>query len=260
MLYALAVGYGSDPLDQANLRFVCELAGLQVAPTFLTVLGWDRSWIPATGIDWPQVVHGEHRIEVPASLPASGEATVHSRISEVVDKGSGALFRLERRLVAASGEPLGICTTSFFVRGAGGFAPRAAPVRDASRAPWPRRAPDAVHDAQTFPNQALLYRLCGDRNPHHAWPPAAEASGFQRPLLHGLATFGFAGRAVLQAVGEHDTDWLRSLEARFLAPVFPGDALRFALWREREGEVLLRGSVPGRDVVAIEGRAAVAVN
>jgi acyl dehydratase len=259
MLYALGIGYGSDPLDEADLRFACEHAGLQVAPSFLTVLGWDRSWIPATGIDWPRVVHGEHRIELATALPVRGEAVVHSRITEVLDKGSGALFRLERRLVdAAGGAALGTCTTGFFVRGAGGFAPRAPGTRTVARAPWPGRAADAAEDAQTFPNQALLYRLCGDRNPHHAWPPAAHAGGFERPLLHGLSTFGFAGRAVLRAFGEHQAGRLLALEARFLAPVFPGEALRFSLWRESEGEVLFRGGVPGRDVTAIEGRASVA--
>lgn len=321
MLYALGIGHGSDPMDEADLRYACEHAQLRAAPTMLTVLGWDRSWIPATGIDWPRVVHGEHRIALEAPLPVRGEAVVRSRITEVIDKGMGAVFRLERRLAdAGTDEPLGTCTTSFFVRGAGGsatpaaerpaqahalgqahapvqahalgqahapeqaHAPGQAPALGQGQAPalgqapapgkppalgqapapgqapsprhppshaqppahCPDRAPDAIQEAQTFPHQALLYRLSGDRNPHHAWPPAARAGGFERPLLHGLATFGYAGRAVLRAFGE--PAWL---EARFLAPVFPGDALRFALWREG-GEVLFRGSVGPRAV--IQGR------
>jgi acyl dehydratase len=245
MLYALGIGFGSDPMDVEELRFVHE-DGLMAAPTQVTVLGWDRSWIGATGIDWRQVVHGEQRIEIGRPLQPTGEVIVRSRVSEVLDKGSGALFRVESRVLGADeGAWIATSTTSFFVRGAGGFS--RAPSVGAARPTWPDRAPDAVHAVPTFPNQALLYRLTGDRNPHHALPDAARAGGFPRPLLHGMCTFGFAGRSVLRAFCGYQPARLGALEARFLAPVFPGEALRFELWHD-DGQVSLRGSTD-RDVV-----------
>jgi acyl dehydratase len=250
MLYALGVGFGGDPTDLDELHFVYE-QDLKVVPTQATVLGWDRSWIGETGLDWRQVVHGEQRIELHAPFAAAGEVSVASRVTEVLDKGSGALFRVESRLTDV-GRELHLCTstTSFFVRGAGGFAP----ARDTSpaRATWPQRPPDAVDSARTWPHQALLYRLSGDRNPHHAWPPAARAGGFERPLLHGLSTYGFACRSILRTFCAYDPARIARLDARFVAPVFPGDALRFELWRQQD-EVVFRGSCPERAGLVIEG-------
>lgn len=247
MLYALGVGFGSDPMDLEELRFVYE-DGLKAMPTQATVLGWDRSWIGATGLDWRQVVHGEQRIEMGTALQPAGEVLVQSRVTEVLDKGRGAIFRVASRLTDADNEAW-ICTstTSFFVRGAGGFS--AAPVPTVPRAAGPTRPPDATHVLQTWPHQALLYRLSGDRNPHHAWPPAAHAGGFPRPLLHGLSTFGFACRSVLRAFCAYDPARVLTLEARFLAPVFPGDAIQFDLWREA-GEVWFEGTCAQRKVIS----------
>jgi len=244
MLYALGVGFGSDPMDEDDLRFVCESDGLKVAPTQATVLGWDRSWIPQTGIDWPKVIHGEQRIELGAPLAPAGEVLAEAHVSEVLYKGSGAVFRMQTRLTdAATGAWLCTSTTSFFVRDGGGFAPGAVPV--APRRAWPVRAPDAVQDVQTFPNAALLYRLSGDRNVHHAIPSAARAGGFERPLLHGLSTYGYACRSVLRAFCGYDPGRLAALDARFRAPVFPGDACGFRCgWRAARcccGEVARRG-------------------
>jgi acyl dehydratase len=249
MLYALGVGFGSDPMDMEELRFVYE-DGLKALPTQATVLGWDRSWIGATGLDWQQVVHGEQRIEMGEALQPAGDVIVQSRVTEVLDKGRGAVFRVASRLTDA-GSAAWLCTstTSFFVRGAGGFASAAATAPAAPPATSPARPPDATYELQTWPHQALLYRLSGDRNPHHAWPPAAAAGGFPRPLLHGLSTFGFACRGVLRAFCAYDPARVRTLEARFLAPVFPGEAIRLALWREG-GEALFQGFCGERKVIA----------
>ena len=247
MLYALGVGFGSDPMDLEELRFVYE-DGLKAVPTQVTVLGWDRSWVAATGLDWRQVVPGEQRIQMGRALRPTGDLIVESHVTEVLDKGSGAIFRVESRLTESNSKAW-ICTstTSFFVRGAGGFS--AAPAPSEQRRRWPTRSPDAFGAMQTWPHQALLYRLSGDRNPHHAWPPAARAGGFPRPLLHGLSTFGFACRSVLRAFCAYDPARIAGLEARFLAPVFPGQVIRFELWRE-EGEVLFRGTCDDRRVIA----------
>jgi acyl dehydratase len=248
MLYALGIGFGSDPMDMEELRFVYE-DGLKAMPTQATVIGWDRSWIPATRLDWRQVVHGEQHIEIGRTLQPSGEVIVQSRVTEVLDKGTGALFRVESRLTdATNGGWICTSTASFFVRGAGGFRPASAAPRETRRREWPVRPADQRCSLQTWPHQALLYRLSGDRNPHHAWPPAAREGGFVRPLLHGLSTFGFACRSVLRAYCDNDPSRVRGMGARFLSPVFPGQAIDFELWREQD-DVLFRGRCADRDVI-----------
>ena len=250
MLYALGVGFGSDPLDNAELRFVYE-DRLMAVPTQATTVAWDRSWVQASGIPWPKVVHGEQRIEIMSPLPPAGDIVSSTRVSEVLDKGSGALVRVETRIADARSDAwLCTTTTGFFVRGEGGFS-SSLPSR-APRTELPRRAPDVVDDARTFGNQALLYRLSGDRNPHHASLAAALAGGFPRPVLHGLCTYGFACRSVMKSFCDWDPRRLESFDARFTAPVFPNDGLRFAMWKEG-GNVLLRGSCPERQVTVLEG-------
>ncbi len=252
MLYALGVGFGSDPMDRDELHFVYE-EGLKAVPTQATTVAWDRSWVPASGIDWPKVVHGEQRITMDRALPPSGDVIATARVSEVLDKGTGALVRVETRLKDALTEAwLGTTTTGFFVRGAGGFG--AAVDKGAARKPLPGRRPDATHEAQTFGHQALLYRLSGDRNPHHASPAAAEAGGFPRPVLHGLCTYGLACRSVLRAFCNFEPACIAAFGARFSAPVFPGDTLRFDMWNDGD-EVLLRGLCLQRGSVVIEASA-----
>jgi acyl dehydratase len=249
MLYALGIGFGSDPMDGGELRFVYE-DGLKAMPTQATTVAWDRSWVPATGIDWPKVVHGEERIVMGRALPPAGEVIASSRIAEVLDKGTGALVRMETRLHDAVSEDwLCTTTTGFFVRGEGGFSQP--PARGEPRKPLPERAPDLVRDVQTSGNQALLYRLSGDRNPHHALPVAARAGGFERPLLHGLCTYGMACRSILRSFCDFDPACLAAFDARFAAPVYPGDALRFEMW-QNNNEVLLRGRCLERENTVIE--------
>lgn len=252
MLYALGVGFGSDPMDRDELRFVYE-EGLKAVPTQATTVAWDRSWVPASGIDWPKVVHGEQLITMGQALQPSGDVVATARVSEVLDKGTGALVRVETQLKDALSEAwLCTTTTSFFVRGAGGFS--AAASKGAARKPLPDRRPDATHEAQTFGHQALLYRLSGDRNPHHASPAAAEAGGFARPVLHGLCTYGLACRSVLRAFCNFEPARIAAFGARFSNPVFPGDTLRFDMWNDGD-DVLLRGLCLQRGSVVIEASA-----
>lgn len=252
MLYALGVGFGSDPLDRDELRFVYE-DKLVAMPTQATVVAWDRSWIADSGIPWARVVHGEQRTEMHRQLPPAADIVSTARVSEVLDKGSGALVRVETRIaLAASGDPLCTIVTGFFVRGAGGFDRRPGLV-STPRLPFPSRAPDAVDEVRIAGNQALLYRLCGDRNPHHASPDAALASGFERPLLHGLCTYGFACRSVLKRLCDWDAARVASFDARFSAPVYPGDTISFDMWREAPDRILVRARCLERAPVVLEG-------
>lgn len=252
LLYALGVGFGSDPLDRDELRFVYE-DQLVAVPTQATVVAWDRSWIADTGIAWARVVHGEQRIEMHRCLPPAADIVSTARVCEVLDKGSGALVRLETRIALAdSKEPLCTTVSGFLVRGAGGFdrRPGLAPT---PRLAFPSRAPDAVDEVRIAGNQALLYRLSGDSNPHHASPEAARASGFERPLLHGLCTYGFACRSVLKRWCDWDSARVASFDARFSAPVFPGDTLSFYMWREAPDRILVRAGCVERAPVVLEG-------
>jgi acyl dehydratase len=265
MLYALGLGFGHDPMDEAQLPFIFE-KGLKALPTMACVLGHSgalmRERLP--DLDWVKVVHGEQSIRLHRSLPPAATVVGQSRIVDVIDKGAGkgAILVTERVLTdKASGERLATLTQSTFARGDGGFG---GPRRE-SPPPHvlPERTPDIVCDIATRPEMALIYRLSGDYNPLHAEPAFARAAGFPRPILHGLGTFGVAGRAILQSLCGYDPARLVAVQGRFSAPVFPGETIRTEMWQEgsQEGSsVSFRCRVNARDVVAItNGRAEVAM-
>ncbi len=254
--YALSVGFGTDPMDEADLPFVFE-EGLSVVPTFLATVGAPGAWAsdPGTGIDWMQILHGEHRMRFFAVPAASGAVRSQTRVSRVVDKGAGkgALVVTERRIEdQASGELLATVEHVSFCRADGGFASAATPG-DAPLEPLPavpERTPDMTMSMPTQPSAALLYRLNGDRNPIHALPAAAWQAGFERPILHGLCTYGMACRALLKQACGGDPSRLASLSVRFSSPFVPGETLRVEMWRG-EGQVQFRALADERNVVVL---------
>jgi len=259
ILYALGIGLGHDPMNEDELPFVYE-KNLKVLPTMGTMLGYPGFWLRErdTGIDWVRIVNGEQGITLHRPLAGAGTVVGQVRIVEVIDKGpgKGALVLSERTVTdKATGEIIATVTQTTFCRGDGGFGgpPREAPVPH----PLPERAPDAVCDLATRPEAALIYRLSGDLNPLHAEPAAAQKAGFPRPILHGLATFGIAGHAVLKTMCGYDPAKLSSFACRFSAPVFPGETLRTEMWRD--GNVVsFRTRVVERDAIAVNnGRAEV---
>jgi acyl dehydratase len=258
-LYALGIGLGHDPTDETELAFVYE-KNLKVLPTFACVLGYTPFWLrdQGTGIDFLKAVHGEQGVVIHRPIAPRGEVVGITRILDVVDKGpgKGALIYSERRIVdRASGEPIATLTQTTFCRGDGGFGgpQRPTPAPHA----LPDRAPDFVCDLGTRPEAALIYRLSGDTNPLHAEPSHAKAAGFPRPILHGLATFGVAGHAVLKTICGYDPSRLIAMDGRFSAPVFPGETIRTEMWRDG-GVISFRARVRERDVTAINnGRAEV---
>ena len=258
MLYALGLGIGSDPLDPAQLRFVYE-DQLQALPTMALTLGYPGFWLsdPRTGVDWTRLLHGEQSIAIFRPLPNAGSVIGRTRVTDVVDKGAGkgALVYSEREIVeAVSGELLCRQASTTFLRGDGGFGGPAGTARQPH--PIPERPADRELLFKTLPQAALIYRLSGDYNPLHADPATARAGGFHRPILHGLCTFGIAGWAVLAGAADGDSRRVRSIQARFIAPVYPGDTLVTELWIERDDVVAFRTRVSEHGTVVLNnGRA-----
>ncbi len=251
MLYALGIGLGSDPLNDQELPFVYE-NGLKAVPTLATVLAMTAGYsrlIARSGINFARVVHGEQAVELHRPLPPEGEASSSSRVAAVYDKGErGAILIVETTLAAADG-PLATLRSAIFARADGGFG--GGSEGESQPHDIPDRPADSSLDIPTRPDQALLYRLNGDRNPLHADPAFAKMVGFPRPILHGLCTFGITCRAVLQAYADFDPARVKAHQARFSAPVFPGETVTVDLWRD--GDIVsFEARVKDREAVVIK--------
>ena len=257
MLYALGLGYGQDPMNEEDLRYVYEAheQGQAVVPSLAVVLGGPGAWMrdARTGIDWVRSLHGEQGLIMYAPLPPEASVIGKNRVTDIIDKGpgKGALLLMERDIVdAATGKLLATRTSSSFLRGDGGCG---APPRDQVKPePMPARAPDLVQRLEIRPEAALLYRLSGDYNPVHASPAIARKAGFERPILHGLCTFGMACRALLATVCGNDAARLKSMAGRFSAPVYPGDTLAVQVWDEPGGNIRFRVRVEERGITAFD--------
>lgn len=261
MLYALSLGMGQDPLDTEALRYVYEGVpdGLLVLPTLAVVLGYPGFWArePESGIDWVRLLHGEQRMVVHRPLPAGGAVVGRNRITHVIDKGQGrgAIVVIQRRLEGEAGELYAELSQVTFCRGDGGYSqvgdgqPSDEPLPALPATPQDRHA-DVIDDQPTRPEAALLYRLLADPNPLHADPAVAQAAGFMRPILHGLATYGLACRALLRQCAGNDPTRLRTLDLRFAAPVYPGETLRTEIWRI-DGALRFQARVLERDRIVL---------
>lgn len=252
MLYALGIGFGSEPTNPDHLRFAYEKT-LAIFPTMPAVLGSPGMWFkdPAAGIDWTRVVHGEQEIRNHRSLQVGEPLTARSRVLDVTDKGEGkgAVLTVERVLRDTDGRPVSTIVSTYLCRGDGGFGgPRGAP-----EAPWPApaRPPDIIAAIPTLPQAALLYRHSGDMNPLHADPDFARRVSFERPILHGLCTFAIAARALLDRVGGNDPDRVRLLRARFSAPVYPGETIETSIWRGADDRYFFQARATPRDVLVL---------
>jgi acyl dehydratase len=232
LLYALALGAGPDQLDLVTEN--SEGVTQRLLPTYAALLaGGTKSLRDRLG-EWPRhaTVHGAQRVTLPGPLPVAGDVEVVSTVTRIADKGSGALLEIEAAGTdRASGRPVFTALTSLFLRGQGWGEPESGSDPD----PVPDRAPDLVVEAPTTENQALVYRLCGDRNPLHSDPVFARRAGFERPILHGLCTWGVGARALLaelERTGVPDPlGRVASYGGRFRAPVLPRDLLVVRAWR-----------------------------
>lgn len=252
MLYALGVGLGADPTNESELRFVYE-KNLLALPTMPVVLGHPGMWLsdPETGVDPVRLVHGEQSLLIHRPPAPEGEVIGRTRVTGIIDKGpgKGALIYTERKISdAASGEPVATLDSTTFCRADGGFGGPSGPVKPIHE--LPTRTPDHVHDHRTLPGAALIYRLSGDYNPLHAEPAVARKAGFDRPILHGLATYGISGWALTQVFCGGDPSRLSSMEARFSSPVYPGETIRTEIWLEGTS-ASFRARVVERDIVVL---------
>jgi acyl dehydratase len=247
-LYNLALGAGADPMNSRELSYVTDQKP-QVLPTFGCVAASFHqvepptvSW-PGVEIDLSKVLHASERVSVPAPLPASGSARAISRIVDVWDKGKAAVVVLETSVTGDDGTLLWTQQRSIFARGEGGFGGSRGPSTSDST---PERAPDVQVAMPVLPQQALLYRLCGDRNPLHSDPEFAAAAGFSRPILHGLCSYGMTCKAVVDAALDSDVSAVKSFGARFAGVAYPGETLKAGVWKE-DGRLLARVIAPERD-------------
>ena len=258
ILYALGCGLGIDPLDEAQLRFVFEEPELLALPSMAAVLSPPGFWArhPDSGIDWVRILHGEQAMEIHKPLPPAAKVVATAKVTDIVDKGAdrGALLIVQRTVRDVdTGEPLATLRSTTFARGDGGCGG----TTETAPAPHtiPDRAPDEICDLPTAPNSALIYRLSGDPNPLHASPSVARDAGFDRPILHGLCSWGVAGHAILRTWCDYDPARIRSMALRFSAPVFPGETIRTEMWRDGD-TVSFRALVAERDAVVLNnGRA-----
>jgi acyl dehydratase len=232
MLYALSVGACQDSLAAGDLRLVYE-AGLQALPSMASVLAHPGLWVkqPDLGIDWLRLVHAEQSFEMQRPLPAEGLVTARHHVTGITDKGidKGALLNFRKSLHAEDGGLVGTVDSVYFLRGDGGCGSFGEP--GAELPTTPTRDADGSVDIALSDSAALLYRLNGDYNPLHADPAVARKAGFDRPILHGLCTYGVACQSLIRGVCDYDATRLISMGARFTKPVFPGETLRTQWWR-----------------------------
>ena len=252
LLYAVGIGAGTNELafTTENTNGVDQ----QVFPTMAVVLGWGMgSAMRGIGSFNPaMLVHGEQRVTLHKPIPPEGSATLKSKLVGIYDKGKAAVVATETTATdEADGTPLYTNYSSAFIRGEGGWGGDRGP--SGPRNVPPEREPDHEITYQTSPDQALVYRLSGDRNPLHSDPSFAAMGGFDRPILHGLCTYGFTGRALLHALCGSDPARFQHVEGRFSSPVLPGDALSIKMWETGPGEAVFTTSKQDGTVVIDQG-------
>jgi acyl dehydratase len=234
LLYHLGVG-------AQDLSYTLETAGLQVLPSFAVVAPTFHATqapsldLPGCDINLAQVVHGSQEVQVGSPLPTTGSASLTTRIVDVWDKGKAAVVWQEGVATDPAGAELWRVRSSIYVKGEGGWG---GDRGESTAVAVPDRAPDAATTYDVRPDQALLYRLCGDRNPLHADPEFAKAAGFPAPILHGLCTYGIVLREVVDLLLDGDATAVAAFRARFAGVVFPGETLTVNAWDEPDGAVV----------------------
>lgn len=256
LLYAVAIGMGRDPMDAKELEYVCETVGNRVVPTAATVLsrtrgggGGNRPNLMAK-MNFAMMLHGEQRLTIHQPLPSTAETLVSGGLTGVYDKGEGkgALVVNETNIKLKDGSPLCTLGSTLFFRADGGFggSSEGAPVPHA----LPDREPDAICEMPGREDQAMVYALCGDRNPLHRDPEFAKKAGFPRPILHGLCSYGIACHAVLKTMLDYDQTRMTGFDVRFSSPVFPGETQVVEMWKD-DNVVSFRVRLKERDVISI---------
>ena len=255
ILYHLGVGAGANPTEPGELEYTYEKQ-LKVLPSFgvIPVFGalGGMAQVPGIQLNFMLVLHGEQDIELHKPLPPTAQIKSKGRVAGIYDKGKAALIVLEvESREAESGDPLFTNRFSIFARGEGGFGGESGP-KAGNQAP--DRKPDAVVESPTLPQQALLYRLNGDKNPLHADPEFAKLGGFDTPILHGLCSFGIVCKAAVDHALAGDVAKVARYQARFAGVVFPGETIVTSLWKE-DDRILIAAKSKERDAPVISNSA-----
>lgn len=240
ILYALSVGFGADPTDENHLRYVFE-KDLITVPTMAFVLGHPGHWMtdPAADIDFAKIVVGEQSLEIHQPLAPQATIRARERISGVIDKGpnKGALVYTERHIVDHNTDLLlATLRGTLFCRGDGGCGSSRTVVKQVHEIP--STEPERVVELESLRQSALIYRLNGDSNPLHADPAQARKVGFEKPILHGFCTYGFAVHALLRLWCGYNSSLLKSVTARLTAIVYPGETFIIETWKNSKGNGL----------------------
>jgi acyl dehydratase len=245
LLYALGVGAGMTDPTGFELEFTTENSRdvtQRVLPTMPVVLGGGGAFEAIGPFDFAMLVHGGQSVELHAPLPVAGTVSTVSTITGIYDKTTAAVVEIASTATdQATGAPLWTTSMAAFIRGEGGWGGDRGP---STKVEMPSRSPDHEITYETRRDQPLLYRLNGDRNPLHSDPKFAALAGFDRPILHGLCTFGFTGRALLHALCGSDPDRFISMAGRFSKPVFPGEELTVSMWEDGDGSGWFRTATP----------------
>ncbi|MEU6661340.1 MaoC/PaaZ C-terminal domain-containing protein [Streptomyces sp. NPDC046821] len=249
-LYHLGLGAGIPATDPDELRYTLE-SKLHVLPSFATVAGAGKGVVgglssPGIDINLAHVLHGGQTVELHRPIPVKGQATSTSRIAAVYDKGKAAILVLRTEVADADG-PLWTADAQIFVRGEGGFGGDRGP---STRLEAPTGEPDRTVDRVIREDQALLYRLSGDWNPLHADPEFAKLAGFDKPILHGLCSYGMTLKAVVDTLLDGDVSRVKSYTTRFAGVVYPGETLRIRMW-QTEGRIQVTVTAVERDEATV---------
>ncbi len=264
VLYALGVGAARDPLDESDLRYICEFnrERFRALPTFAVVPGLNallapiyrgKPMLPGLKFGFERMLHGEQYIELKRPLPRCAKLKHTFRVKSIYDKKPHAVITVDIVTTDESGVELAYNEFSTFVLGVGGWGGERGPSGNANRPP--AREADAVVEEKTAPNQALLYRLSGDLNPLHADPAFAKTFGYDRPILHGLSTFGHAARHVINAMCGGGPERFKSIKVRFGDTVFPGETLVTHIWKESPTRFIVETRIKERDKLVIRNAA-----
>jgi acyl dehydratase len=252
ILYHLGLGAGVPATDPKELEYTYE-KNLKVLPSFAVIPSFGSmggiASIPGMQFNFAMLLHGEQEVILHRPLPVEAKLKTSAHIPEIYDKGKAALVILESQAKdEATGQPLFTNRSSLFIRGEGGFGGDSGPkVGNAA----PERAPDGAVERKTLPQQALIYRLSGDKNPLHADPEFAKLGGFDRPIIHGLCSYGIACKAIVDEVLGGDVTQVARYQARFAGVAFPGETYRVSYWKEGASRILLEAASVERDAKII---------